>query len=236
MPLCNISNQTNNGVVQPCADNEDKKPKAKEVETTLKSIWDDDHVTKLDGGWRCEWCKNTFRGLNANRALTHVFQAEIIKDGKKHGIGWCKQRIPDASKAKYKALAEVQRGKVREKRRKEDRNYELQQHFMSQNADMAKTVFHGSKKQKVSSETTMPVHDGHMSDITDDEKDVKIKCFFCPKDNELDVAIANFINCEGMPFSLVDNPRFHTVIKAAASQSRDYKVPCSKTISTKFLT
>ena len=45
------------------------------AETTTKldiisSIWDDDHIQRLDEkNWQCLWCNQTFQGINATKAL-----------------------------------------------------------------------------------------------------------------------------------------------------------------------
>ena len=48
------------------------------AETTTKldfisSIWDDDHIRRLDEkNWQYLWCNQTFQGINATKALAHV--------------------------------------------------------------------------------------------------------------------------------------------------------------------
>ena len=48
------------------------------AETTTKlgfisSIWDDDHIRRLDEkNWQLLWCNQTFQGINATKALAHV--------------------------------------------------------------------------------------------------------------------------------------------------------------------
>ena len=44
------------------------------VLTSIKSIWDDDHIEKLeDNQWKCLWCDVTFQGVNAKKALIWTF-------------------------------------------------------------------------------------------------------------------------------------------------------------------
>ena len=39
----------------------------------ISSIWDDDHIWRLDEkNWQCLWCNQTFQGINATKALAHV--------------------------------------------------------------------------------------------------------------------------------------------------------------------
>ena len=47
-----------------------------ETETKLdfiSSIWDDDHILRLDeNNWQCLWCTKVFQGINATKSLAHV--------------------------------------------------------------------------------------------------------------------------------------------------------------------
>ena len=39
----------------------------------ISSIWDDDHIRRQDEkNWKCLWCNQTFQGINATKALSHV--------------------------------------------------------------------------------------------------------------------------------------------------------------------
>ena len=41
----------------------------------VSSIWDDDHIWRIDEkNWQCSWCNQTFQGINATKALVHVFE------------------------------------------------------------------------------------------------------------------------------------------------------------------
>ena len=49
------------------------------VLTSIKSIWDDDHIEKLeDNKWKCIWCDFTFQGVNATKALAHVIGTKCM--------------------------------------------------------------------------------------------------------------------------------------------------------------
>ena len=50
----------------------------------ISSIWDDDHIQRLDEkNWQCLWCNQNFQVINVTKALAHVL-------GKKdmHIISW----------------------------------------------------------------------------------------------------------------------------------------------------
>ena len=39
----------------------------------ISSIWDDDHIRRLDEkNWQCLWCNQTFQQINGTKALAHV--------------------------------------------------------------------------------------------------------------------------------------------------------------------
>ena len=40
---------------------------------SISSIWDDDHILRLDENkWQCFWCNTRFQGINATKAFAHV--------------------------------------------------------------------------------------------------------------------------------------------------------------------
>ena len=53
-----------------------KEKTSAETETKfdfISSIWDGGHVGRLDEkNWQFLWCNQTFQGINATKALTHV--------------------------------------------------------------------------------------------------------------------------------------------------------------------
>ena len=53
-----------------------KEKTSAETETRLdfiSSIWDDDHIWRLDEkNWQCLWCNQCFQGINDTKALAHV--------------------------------------------------------------------------------------------------------------------------------------------------------------------
>ena len=43
----------------------------------ISSIWDDDHIRRLDEkNWQCLWCNQTFQVINATKALAHLLGKE----------------------------------------------------------------------------------------------------------------------------------------------------------------
>ena len=49
------------------------------VLTSIKSIWDDDHIEKLEYNQRkCLWCDFKFQGINTTKALAHVIETKYM--------------------------------------------------------------------------------------------------------------------------------------------------------------
>ena len=76
------------------------------VLTSIKSIWDDDHVEKLeDNQWKCVWCDFTFQGINATKALAHVIGTKCM-----HIKGWT-DSIDQSHISRYKELQQIKAAK-----------------------------------------------------------------------------------------------------------------------------
>ena len=76
------------------------------VITLIKSIWDDDHIEKLeDNQWNCLWCDFTFQGINATKALTRVIGTKCIH------IKRCTASIDKAGISRYKELQQIKAAK-----------------------------------------------------------------------------------------------------------------------------
>ena len=72
------------------------------VLTSIKSIWDDEHIEKLeDNKWKCLWCDFTFQGLNATKALAHVIGIKSMH------IKRCTASIDKAHLSRYKELQQI---------------------------------------------------------------------------------------------------------------------------------
>ena len=72
------------------------------VLTSIKLIWDDDHIEKLeDNQWKCLWCNFTFQGINATKALAHVIGTKCMH------IKRCTASIDQAHISRYKELQQI---------------------------------------------------------------------------------------------------------------------------------
>ena len=76
------------------------------VLTSIKSIWDDDHIEKLeDNQWKCLWCDFTFQGVNATKALARVIGTKCMY------IKWCTASTNQAHISRYKELQQIKAAK-----------------------------------------------------------------------------------------------------------------------------
>ena len=76
------------------------------VLTSIKSIWEDDHIEKLeDNQWKCLWCDVTFQGINATTALARVIGTKSMH------INQCTASIDQARISRYKELQQIKAAK-----------------------------------------------------------------------------------------------------------------------------
>ena len=76
------------------------------VLTSIKSIWDDDHIEKLeDNKWKFLWRDFTFQGVNATKALAHVIGTKCMH------IKRCTASIDQAHITRYKELQQIKASK-----------------------------------------------------------------------------------------------------------------------------
>ena len=74
--------------------------------TSIKSIWDDDHIEKLeDNQWKCLWCDFTFQGVDATKSLARVIGTKCIH------IKRCTASIDQAHISRYKELQQIRAAK-----------------------------------------------------------------------------------------------------------------------------
>ena len=76
------------------------------VLTSIKSIWDDDHIENLEENqWKCLLCDFTFQGINATKALAHVNVTKCMH------IKRCIALIDQAHISRYKELQQIKSAK-----------------------------------------------------------------------------------------------------------------------------
>ena len=76
------------------------------VLTSIKSIWDDDHIEKLeDNQWKCLWCDLKFQWINATKALAHFIGTKCMH------IKRCTASIDQGHISRYKELHQIKAAK-----------------------------------------------------------------------------------------------------------------------------
>ena len=77
-----------------------------EVISSISSIWEDDHIEKLENNqWKCLWCNNKFQGINTTKYLAHIIGTKCIH------INICRASIDQAYLSKYKGLQKIKDSK-----------------------------------------------------------------------------------------------------------------------------
>ena len=76
------------------------------VLTSIKSIWDDDQIEKLeDNQWKCLWYDVKSQGINATKALAHFIITKCMH------IKRCTASIDQACISRYKELQKIKAAK-----------------------------------------------------------------------------------------------------------------------------
>ena len=76
------------------------------VLTSIKLIWDDDHIEKFeDNQWKCLLCDFTFQGINTTKALAHVIGTKCMH------IKRCTALIYQYYISRYKELQQIKAAK-----------------------------------------------------------------------------------------------------------------------------
>ena len=76
------------------------------VLTSIKSIWDDNHIENLeDNQWKYLWCDFTFQGINATKALSDFIGTKCMH------IKRCTASIDQAHISRYKELQQTKAAK-----------------------------------------------------------------------------------------------------------------------------
>ena len=77
-----------------------------EVISSISSIWEDDHIYKLENNqWKCLWCNIKFKGINATKALAHVIGTKCMH------INKCRASIDQAYLSRYKDFQQIKSAK-----------------------------------------------------------------------------------------------------------------------------
>jgi len=222
----------------------------------LTTIWECSKIEKSGNEWKCLWCNKTFKGVNHNRALSHVSGKRLYGAT---GISQCEGRIDQTFLNRYCQLADIKT----EQRSKKESKSSVQALMIqcSQNAIVSKIQENKSDKQNKKrnskdsytssispmSHSPIDVTNQELSSVSDCNQSSKKpryqtllnfnnnqKEYVCCEE-KVDVAIANLIISKGLPFSLAEDVLFQQVINVARNAPVNYQPPSRDKISGEFL-
>jgi hypothetical protein len=194
-------------------EDDDEEEAGKKV---YSNVWEFEYVmktgsTKADGGWKCLWCNNTFKGWNATKVLRHI--AKIPG----RDIRTCKARIDDESMMLYRKLAEEKDGQRKETKE----SAALFEESVKTGQSSMAIMFEGNRKRQSKVGGAMSV--GGRSTI-------ESSCA-----SQLTMAIADFVHSTGLSFSATHNAYFKVILQLARGVPATYTPPNNVAIGTTLL-
>ena len=203
-----------------------------------QSIWADQHVELLpSGGWRCLWCHKEFKNRHVTRALCHFLKL------KGNHISICRAIIPYADLDRYRALRKLYHNHVSAiKRTREgiedfiDRRQESATNLLLQSKkkvidlldddddnSLAKSLTYSKKKQRRLS-LIQPAVDVSIGNHN-------LQLLSGSANAAMQMAVADFVQSDGLAFTTGSSIRFRKVIKLAKAIGPDYRMPGRNQIS-----
>jgi hypothetical protein len=178
------------------------------------NVWELERVlktgsNKANGGWKCLWCNNIFKGWNATKVLRHL--AKIPG----RDIRPCRARIDDDSLILYRNLNERKEGRTKEFK---DGAPILDKSVVQGQMSMA-IMFEQGRKRKSSSGGNKQ-HDST----------IEASCA-----TQLTMAIADFVHSSGLSFSATQGAYFKRMLHLARGVPSAYTPPSRNAISTSLL-
>lgn len=216
------------------------------TETTLKdgltSVFDDDMIEKYsdtDGKpkWKCKWCNGIFSGWNATKAIMHLNRIP------KQDIKLCKAKIGDKYVVLYKSFFD----QIKKKRGRSKEKYTaIGNNIESHNTNVASSLEKQRSDKKLK---PAPLSFRNMSDVTynsgngitnnsSDRSFIQKVLYDSPNPNaetKLTMAIADFVHSCGLPFRIIADRKFHTILNLARATSTSYVPPSRRSVSSELL-
>ena len=216
------------------------------VLTSIKSIWEDDHIEKLeDNQWKCLWCDVTFQGIDATKALALVIGTKIMH------IKRCTASIDQAHLSRYKDLHQIKASKkgllndysqkiISSISRLQDKSSEVVESNIQRNSrgmSLSNTtaIYYSSSIRKSfsqSPESNQKTPQKGSIFFTGDNNTQKMMTY---NETRLTVEIADIIISEGLSFNISQKPWFKKVLELARTVSKCYQPPNIKLISKDLL-
>ena len=233
----------------------------------LRRIWDDNQIQKsvdLDGKpqWKCLYCKSTFAGHNATKALAHVARAKCFN------IAACKSHrfIPDKKRQSHQDLFDRQQNA---KKRRKVSTTALQRSISEHQDDLTSAVQSTRKRPYTAPITAASTPRSVASAVSTITRASVLtprsllqgeipQTFLSLKkppgktppvlmqlsihdgpnphgESALAAAIADMIHSTGLPFSLSTDPKFRRMIKLARNVGSNFITPSRHHIGTDLL-
>ena len=161
--------------------------------------------------WKCVFCKMSF-AWNATKVIKHF--AGITQGDIK-----CCGAIPTIQKIEYGKIYESKEQTMK----KYNQQVEMHRELMEANNNEVAAMFEKGKRKKSSVPVIEPSTKAFYQTKIDGEDPTS--------ESQLSAAIAAFIHCCGLPFSVVDHPTFVTVLRLAKRVGNNYIPPDRKKIS-----
>lgn len=237
---------------EPPSDEEDEE----EVELPpIKAIWDDEYIERCNvddtPGWKCLWCQDKFKGVNATKALAHVSKAKDLGQN----VRMCKSTIAENYKKRYKDMASALANKRSSKKRVrenldnavESSQTETTAMHIANKPRKYRKIDGGARKSgtmdafvrpaasnssgAASSTSTAVLHQPTLEAYQNDDDEGIDKV----NEATLSLAIADLIHCEGLAFSLAESARFRRVLKLARCVGSSFRPPNRKAVGGELL-
>lgn len=162
--------------------------------------------------WKCVFCTTTF-AWNATKALKH-FAGVSNGDIKLCGA------IPAKHKIEYAKIYSAKEKATKQQNEQSSRMKEIMEEDNNEVAAMYESRAKRLKSSETTSESVPKTY--HQLKVTDVDPELE---------SQLSAAIAAFIHCCGLPFSIASHPQFLKVLTLARRVGTKYTPPCRKLIA-----
>lgn len=193
------------------------------VSAPYKTVWDFEKITKMGGPdtpgektWHCGWCSSSFKTWNATKALSHVTKASGNND-----VKICTGSIPKATLERFRQFRYQKLGVASAKRERQDAFEET----IAENQQSLSVMLAANRSRSSQGVTKT------MVDMTGDGGEGVA----ATNATKLTAAIAEFVFCKGLPFSVAEGEHFRQILKLSKLISTSYRPPNRKMIANELL-
>lgn len=210
----------------------------------IVSIFEDDMIKKYtdqDGKakWKCKWCNGVFAGWNATKAICHLNKVA------KQDIKLCRARIDASYQEVYKKLYD----QLNEKRgRTKSKFHAIGNQIHTHNNKVAASLEKHRSEKRLKRDSSFGgtpfsmgsdvVSNTSRSQQTTTDRYIQKVMYDMPNpnaDSKLTMAIADFVHSCGLPFRIISDRKFHTVLNLARATSTSFVPPSRQSVATDLL-